>query len=88
MKLTINIDDALLDNVVKITGASTKTEAITTALREVERKARLVEVLREGTGASPEELKTMFDASSDPMLLRAAEAPATYRTGTDSKEEG
>ena len=55
MKLTINIDDALLDTVVRITGASTKTEAITTALKEVERKAKLVEVLRAGTGASPKE---------------------------------
>tara|TARA_R110002049_G_scaffold132794_1_gene292044 strand:- start:1377 stop:1631 length:255 start_codon:yes stop_codon:yes gene_type:complete len=80
MKLTINIDDALLDTVVRITGASTKTEAITTALKEVERKAKLVEVLRAGTGASPKELKTMFDPASDPMLMRAAETPGSYKT--------
>jgi Arc/MetJ family transcription regulator len=46
MKLTINLDEKLLDRVVTITGASTKTEAITLALREIDRRARLVEVLR------------------------------------------
>jgi|GEM_PF-786582 len=88
MKLTINLDDALLDRVVAITGASTKTEAITMALREVDRKARLIEVLREGLGASTAELKSMFDESSAPERFRTtgsweapalvAEAPAAY----------
>ena len=86
MKLTINIDDALLDNVVSITGASTKTEAITNALKEVERRAKLVKVLRAGTGASPEELKTMFDSSSDPMMMRAAEKPGTYKVKPAPKD--
>lgn len=79
MKLTINVDDALLDRVVEITEASSKTEAIAIALREVDRRARLVSVLREGLGASPDELKDMFDASSDPMALRAAEPGISYR---------
>ncbi len=76
MKLTINLDGALLDRVVKLTGASTKTEAITVALREMDRRARLVEVLREGLGASPDELETLFDPASDPLALRVAERPA------------
>lgn len=66
MKLTVNLDEEVLNNVVKITGATTKTEAIMKALREIERKARLVEVLREGLGASEAELKSMFDPSSAP----------------------
>jgi len=61
MKLTINLDGELLDRVVAITGASTKTEAIHFALREVDRRARLLGILREGLGAGPDELRSMFD---------------------------
>lgn len=64
MKLTVNLDGEVLDKVVEITGATTKTEAIMIALREVERRSRLVEVLREGLGASEAELKSMFDPAS------------------------
>lgn len=74
MKLTINIDDSLLDRVVAITGATTKTEAITIALREIDRKARLVEVLREGLGANPSELKGMFDEASAAERFRTLAA--------------
>ena len=88
MKLTINLDDALLDRVVAITGASTKTEAITMALREIDRKARLIEVLKGGLGATTTELKSMFDENSAPERFlntpsvdpsaRVAVTPATY----------
>ena len=86
MKLTINLDEALLDRVVEITEATTKTEAITIALREVDRRARLVEVLREGTGATAEELKEMFDPASDPTALRVAEGVTPYQV-VDKKPE-
>ena len=66
MKLTVNLDQEILDKVVEITGSTTKTEAIMFALKEVERRARLVEVLREGLGASESELKSMFDPNSAP----------------------
>lgn len=69
MKLTVNLDQELLDNVVEITGSTTKTEAIMFALKEVQRRARLVEVLREGLGASESELKTMFDPDSAPDAI-------------------
>ncbi|MFT4637650.1 MAG: Arc/MetJ family transcription regulator [Verrucomicrobiales bacterium] len=79
MKYTLNIDDVLLERVVKVTGAATKTEAIHLALREIDRKARLVEVLREGTGAAEEALREMFDPVADPLAMRVAETPETYR---------
>jgi len=83
MKLTINLDKELLENAVRATGAKTKTEAITIALREVERQARLREVLREGLGASADELRAMFDSASDPMNLRVAqEGGHDYREGS------
>jgi len=65
MKLTVNLDEEVLNKVVEITGSTTKTEAIMKALKEVERRSRLVSVLREGLGASEEELKSMFDPASD-----------------------
>jgi Arc/MetJ family transcription regulator len=86
MKLTINLDGELLDRVVAITGASTKTEAIHFALREVDRRARLLAILREGLGAGPDELRSMFDVPPEAVpaqddrdfshLSRVAEAPA------------
>ena len=79
MKITLNMDDELLERVMARTGAPTKTEAIHMALREMDRRANLVEVLREGTGASREELRVMFDADSDPDSLRAAEPLTPYR---------
>lgn len=79
MKMTINLDESLLDEVMKVTGASTKTEAVTTALREVARRAQLVERLRAGSGVGSDDLKTMFDSASDPMALRVAEAVTPYQ---------
>ena len=78
MKLTINLDPALVERAVKATGAKTKTEAITIALREVDRRARLVEVLREGLGADSDELRNMFDPASDPLAMRVAENQGDY----------
>jgi len=86
MKLTINLDEELLDRVVKVTGAATKTEAVTIALREVARRAKLVETLRAGTGATTEELKTMFDPASDPMSLRVAEAVTPYQVTSKPRD--
>ncbi|MGC9452734.1 MAG: type II toxin-antitoxin system VapB family antitoxin [Oceanipulchritudo sp.] len=81
MKLTIDLDKALLERVVKLTGARTRTEAITTALREIDRRGRLVKLLREGSGATEEDLKSMFDPNSDPALLRVAEEQHPYNGG-------
>lgn len=78
MRLTLNIDGDLLDRVVESTGSKTKTEAITFALNELDRRRRLTEKLRRGSGASPEELETMFDPASDPMILRVAERQSPY----------
>jgi hypothetical protein len=77
MKITLNIDGELLARVVAITGSETKTDAIDFALREVDRRARLVEVLRAGTGADAEELRDMFDPESDPLAMRVAEKSGT-----------
>ena len=56
MKMTMHIDDGLLDRVVRITGAASKTEAVDMALREMDRKSRLAEFGRTGLGLSRAEL--------------------------------
>lgn len=84
MKYTLNIDSALLDRVVQITGAATKTEAIHLALREVDRKARLLEVLREGTGVEGG-MEDLFDPALDPLALRVAERPSAYGVNREER---
>jgi len=75
MKITINMDDELLDSVMTITGASTKTEAIHIALREIVRKAKLLETLNKGSGLSSEELAEAIDPAYDLMKMRLREVP-------------
>jgi hypothetical protein len=85
MKVTLNIDEELLDRVVEHTGASTKTEAISIALKEVDRRKRLVDVLREGLGATVDELKNMFVADYDGGDVVIAEAPGPEVAATTRK---
>ncbi|MGC9452701.1 MAG: type II toxin-antitoxin system VapB family antitoxin [Oceanipulchritudo sp.] len=75
------MDKALLERVVKLTGARTRTEAITTALREIDRRGRLAKLLKEGTDATEDELRSMFDPNSDPAILRIAEEQHPYNGG-------
>lgn len=80
MKYTLNIDEALLERVVGLTGAATKTEAIHLALREIDRKAQLLTALRAGVGGEEDEIRGLFEPEADPLALRVAETPTTYRT--------
>lgn len=79
MKITLNVDGGLLDRVVKTTGAKSKTAAIDFALRELDRRAELTNVLARGSGISREALEDLFDPASDPTTLRAAEDPSEYK---------
>lgn len=81
MKMTMHIDDALLENVIRLTGASSKTEAVSLALKEMDRKARLAEFGRKGLGLSRAELIAAVDPSYDLMTLRVAEDGAPYGVG-------
>ena len=84
MKYTLNIYTALLERVISVTGAATKTEAIHVALREVDRRAHLVERLRAGTGvSSDDEIRNLFGSprrESSLETLRVAEDAAPYTT--------
>ncbi|MBI5396527.1 MAG: type II toxin-antitoxin system VapB family antitoxin [Verrucomicrobia bacterium] len=79
MKMTLHIDDGLLARVMAATGAASKTRAIDLALREMDRRAKLVELCREGLGLTPGELKEAFDPASLPEeTMRVAEPPTSY----------
>ena len=78
MKMTLNIDDGLLERVMAVTGAKTKTEAIDLALKEMDRRAQLIEVLGRDHGMSSEDWKNAFHPEYDVETARAAEEPPTY----------
>ncbi|MDD5261716.1 MAG: type II toxin-antitoxin system VapB family antitoxin [Methylacidiphilales bacterium] len=85
MKMTMHIDEALLERVMEWTGAGSKTEAVALALKEFDRKARLKDFSRKGMGFTTAELKAAVDPSYDLMALRLAESPTTYKVRRKKK---
>jgi Arc/MetJ family transcription regulator len=78
MKMTMHIDDALLERVMAATGAANKTHAVDIALREVDRRAELVRLTKEGLGLTPAELRETIDPTYDLEGMRLKESPARY----------
>lgn len=81
MKMTMHIDEEVLARVMKITGASTKTEAVEIALNEMARRHKMKELFTAGLGMSPGELRASWDPSSlaiDNHGLKAAEDSSSY----------
>jgi len=77
MKMTMFIDETLLDRVRKLTGLKTKTETVEFALRETERKSRLSKFLGRRKLAA-KQWKNSLDPAYDLMRLRLAEKPEKY----------
>jgi Arc/MetJ family transcription regulator len=75
MKMTMHIDEAVLAEVMKITGMSSKTKAVETALTEMVRRARFNELSKAGLGLTPEELKDVWEDPFPAEELRVAETP-------------
>jgi hypothetical protein len=78
VKMTMHIDDALLERVMAATGAASKTKAIDLALREMDRRAKLVRLCSEGLGLAPAELRDALEPGYDLDELRRRETPVTY----------
>jgi len=77
--MTMHIDEALLKRVMKATGVTSKTRAIDIALRELDRRAELKRLAREGLGLTAEELKGAFNPASHPdATLKCAEKRLPY----------
>ncbi len=75
--MTMHIDEAVLAEVMKATGASTKTKAVEIALREIARRARLKAILRKGSGVPADRLAEAYDPKSL-AVYRVAEDQAPY----------
>ena len=79
MKMTMHIDDETLAEVMKITGAESKTAAVELALKEMVRRAKFKAVATAGLGLTKEELKSAWE---DPFSEKAGVAKtATVRHG-------
>jgi Arc/MetJ family transcription regulator len=78
MKMTMHIDDALLERVMAATGAANKTHAVDIALREIDRRAELARLTKEGLGLSPAELRETVDPAYDLEEMRLKESPVHY----------
>lgn len=90
MKLTLNIDDALLERVMETTGVKTKTEAIHAALGEIDRRNKLAALLAEDIEMTPAEWENAIDVSAwdaaESNSVRVAEAsPARDRQPRSSR---
>ena len=79
MKLTLNIDDELLERVRETTGAKTKTEAIHVALNEMDRRNKLRELLaKDDFRMTSEDWKNAWvdpGADAEDFTAKVAETP-------------
>ena len=75
MKMTMHIDEKLLDEVMDTFGCVTKTDAVDFALRELVRKRKLREFGRTGLGLTPDELANAVLPGYDPLALRGGSPP-------------
>ena len=69
--MTMHIDEAVLADVMELTGAASKTEAVELALREMARRHRQRRMLKEGLQLTPEQ----WDAESRPSPSDEIDAP-------------
>ena len=76
MKLTMHIDDALLERVMKAHDISSKTKAVDFALREVDRRATLKRLAETNLGLTEKEILNAFDNRYNVIEMRVAETPS------------
>ena len=60
MKMTMHIDEDVLAEVMDITKAKSKTQAVEIALTEMARRHKLKRLFAEGLGLTPDELRVEF----------------------------
>ena len=82
MKMTMHIDEDVLDRVMKITGAKTKRAAVEIALNEMARRHKLKELFSQGLGLTGDQLAAEFAPGPADALdshgLKVAENQAHY----------
>lgn len=92
MKMTMHIDEALLKRVVEAYGCESKTEAVEMALREMDRKVRYREFIKNGLGLTKEELMDAVIPGYDPKNLNITRYPdedfPSSKVAEDPKQYG
>jgi hypothetical protein len=87
MKMTMHIDEALLERVMKKYEYDTKTEAVDMALRELDRQARMREFAKYGLGLTPEEMKNSVAPGYNPKDLSTYD-PLGLKVADDTRHYG
>ena len=77
MKITMHIDEALLERVMKAHGITSKTGAVDFALREVDRRTTLRRLAETNLGLTEKEILTAFDDRYNVIEMRVAETPGS-----------
>jgi hypothetical protein len=78
MKMTMHIDEDLLERVIKSHGFSSKTEAVEMALREIDRRSRFNALVKKGIGLTSAQLAQSVEPEYNLMATRVAETPKKY----------
>jgi Arc/MetJ family transcription regulator len=78
MKMTMHIDEELLDRVIETYGFQSKTDAVEVALQEMDRRFRWKAFAKRGLGFKPDELAASVDPDYDVMKMRLAEKPMRH----------
>ena len=85
MKMTMHIEENVLERVMEITCAPTKTAAVKIALHEMARRHKMKELFNAGLGMSPEALRNAIDPASYPdpeaKVPLIAEPPSPPKDG-------
>jgi Arc/MetJ family transcription regulator len=74
MKMTMHIDEAVLAEVMELTGASSKTEAVRVALETMARRARFARMAKVGLGMTSAEILDAFEDPFPEETARVAES--------------
>lgn len=88
MKMTMHIDEQVLARVMKVTGAKSKTKAVEIALKEMARRHKLHEILSQGLGLTPDELRVEFADDYKRMMAEQVATDATSPAAEKSPRYG
>lgn len=78
MKMTMHIDEELLESVMNHYGFVSKTETVDAALKEMDRRRRYQELFAEPVEWGENELRDSVAPGYDPIAMRVAESSGYY----------
>lgn len=88
MKMTMHIDEALLERVKLAFGCSSKTEAVEMALKEMDRKNRFRAMVSKPGPFTAAELREAVDPAYDIPGMRKGDFSGSYKVSRARKRSG